>query len=148
MGKRITKTPKVYFLDCGLVCYLTGIRDVKHLLNGPMAGAIFENYIMQETVKSYINRGKRPAIFYLRTHNDVEVDLVIEENMQIYPFEIKMTKTPNINMANPMESFKNIFSKLNIMPGAIVCLSEESSVLTRGVSTQSVDSYLGILEKI
>lgn len=141
-GKRITKSPKVYFLDCGLVCYLTGIRDTKHLLNGPMAGAIFENYIIQETVKSYFNNGKRPTIFYLRTHNDVEIDLIIEKNMQIFPLEIKLTKTPNPNMANQIERFKKIFSGLDIMPGVIVCLNEEDEHLTKNVSVKSMNSYL------
>ena len=141
-GKRISKSPKVYFLDCGLVCYLTGIRDAKYLLNGPMAGALFENYVIQETIKSYLNQGKRPDIFYLRTHNNVEVDLIIEKNMQIFPFEIKLSKTPNINMAKPIGRFKKIFSKLNIMPGKIICLSEEEGYLTSDASIESLDSYL------
>lgn len=142
LGKRITKSPKVYFLDCALVCYLTGIRDTRHLLNGPMAGALFENYILQETIKSFLNNGKMPNIFYLRTHNDVEIDLIVEKNMQIFPCEIKLSKSPNINMGKPIEKFKKIFSKLNIMPGRIICLSDEDISLTRDVKIQSFNSYL------
>ncbi len=146
MGKRITKSPKVYFLDCALICYLTGIRDVRYLLNGPMAGALFENYIIQETIKSFLNNGKRPNIFYLRTHNDVEIDLIIEKNMQIFPFEIKLSKSPNINMGRPIERFKKIFSKLDIMPGRIICLSDEDISLTRDIKAQSFNSYLRWLD--
>ena len=146
LGKRITKNPKVYFLDCALVCYLTGIRDARHLLNGPMAGALFENYVVQETVKSFLNHGKRPNIFYLRTHNDVEIDLIIEKNMRILPFEIKLSKTPNINMGKPIERFKKIFSKLNIMPGRIICLTDEDISLTRDIKAQSFNSYLNWLD--
>jgi len=146
LGKRITKTSKVYFLDCGLVCYLAGIRDDKYLLNGPMAGALFENYIIQETIKSFLNRGRMPKIFYLRTHNELEVDLIIEKNMQIFPFEIKLTKTANTNMAEPIERFRKIFSKLDIMPGKIICLSEEEELLTPNVSIQPLDSYLKWLQ--
>jgi predicted AAA+ superfamily ATPase len=146
LGKRITKNPKVYFLDCALVCYLTGIRDARHLLNGPMAGALFENYVVQETVKSFLNHGKRPNIFYLRTHNDVEIDLIIEKNMRILPFEIKLSKTPNINMGRPIERFKKIFSKLDIMPGRIICLSDEDISLTRDIKVQSFNSYLNWLD--
>lgn len=142
LGKRITKTPKVYFLDCGLVCYLTGIRDAKHLLNGPMAGAVFENYLIQETIKCYFNRGRRPTIFYLRTHNEMEIDLIIEKNMQIVPVEIKLSKSPNVNMAKPIERFKKVFSKLDILPGKIVCLSDEEGFLTKYVSLQPLDNYL------
>lgn len=148
LGKRITKTPKVYFLDCGLVCYLAGIRDIKHLLNGPMAGPLFENYIVQETIKSYTNQGKMPNLFYLRTHNNVEIDLIIERNTKLYPFEVKLTQTPNINMAGPIERFRKIFSKLDIMTGNIICLSEEATTLTADVSVQSLDSYLEMLKNI
>jgi len=142
LGKRITKASKVYFLDCGLVCYLTGIKDSDYLLNGPMAGPLFENYVIQETVKSFFNQGQRPDIFYLRTHNEVEVDLIIERNMRIYPFEIKLTKTPNVSMAGHMQRFKNIFSKFDIMPARILCLSENDEILARGVSVTSLDSYM------
>ena len=146
LGKRITKNPKIYFADCALVCYLTGIREAKHLLNGPMAGALFENYIVQETVKSFLNHGKRPNIFYLRTHNDVEVDLIIEKNIQIFPFEIKLSKSPNLNMGKPIERFKKIFSKLNIMPGRIICLGDEDISLTRSIKVQSFNNYLKWLD--
>lgn len=142
LGKRIAKNPKLYFLDCGLVCYLTGIRDKKHLLNGPLAGQLFENYVIQETVKAYFNEAQRPRISYLRTHNDLEIDLIIEKNMQLFPLEIKLSKSPNINMAKPIERFKKVFSKLKIMPGRIICLSDEDVSLTRDVSVQSLDSYL------
>ena len=142
LGKRVTKRPKVYFLDCALVCYLTGIRDARHLLNGPMAGALFENYIIQETIKSYFNKGKRPNMYYLRTHNDVEIDLIIEKSMRIYPFEIKLSKSPNINMVKPMDRFKKIFSKLEIMTGGLICLSDEDISLTRNVKARSLGSYM------
>lgn len=147
LGKRITKNPKVYFLDCGLVCYLTGISERKHLLNGPMAGQLFENYIIQETVKSFFNRGKRANIFYLRTHNDVEVDLIIEKNMKIFPFEIKITKTPDANMAKPIAKFKSIFSKFDIKKGNIISFCDKDSILTSDVSCISIDTYLNWLNK-
>jgi predicted AAA+ superfamily ATPase len=142
LGKRITKNPKVYFTDCGLVCFLTGIRDKKYLLNGPMAGPLFENFVIQETLKSYANRVKMPNMFYLRTHNDLEIDLIIEKNMKIFPFEVKLSKSPNINIARPIERFKKIFPKLNIMAGKIICLSDKNYFLVGGVSTQCLDDYL------
>jgi len=57
LGKRITKSPKIYFLDIGLVCYLTGIRDRDHLLKGPLAGSLFENFCISETIKLFSTRG-------------------------------------------------------------------------------------------
>jgi len=142
LGKRITKNPKIYFTDCGLVCFLAGIRDKEHLLNGPMNGALFENFVIQEALKSYANAARMPNMFYLRTHNELEIDFIIEKNTQIFPFEIKLSKSPNMNMARPMERFKKIFSKLDIRPGKIICLSDKEESLTRFVSTQSLDAFL------
>jgi hypothetical protein len=147
LGKRITKSPKVYFLDCGLVCYLTGVKDEEHLLKGPMAGALFENYCIQETVKTFFNQGLRPNIFYLRTHNNLEIDLLIEKEGLLYPIEIKMTKTLSLTMTRPIERFKGLFSKLNIAEGRIISLSEEEMRLSRDVFAQSMNDYLKWLQE-
>lgn len=142
LGKRITKSPKIYFLDMGLVCYLTGFRTDEHIFDGPLAGALFENFVIQETVKYFFNRGIRPRLFYLRTHNNAEVDLIIESNLVLHPCEIKLTKTPNLGMARPIERFKKIFSKLKIADGKIITLNDRDMPLTKQVSIINVDSYL------
>lgn len=66
----------------------------------------------------------------------------IEESMKIFPIEIKLTKTPNINMAKPIERFNKIFSKLDIVPGRIICLDDKDEFLTKRISVQSLSSYL------
>ncbi len=147
LGKRIAKNPKVYFLDLGLVCYLVGLKDEEHLLKGPMAGAIFENYCIQETVKALFNLLLIPNIFYLRTHNGLEIDLLIEREGLLYPVEFKMTKTINIGMAGPIERAKRLFSKLNITGARIISLSEEDMPLSRDVSVQGMKSYLDWLKE-
>ena len=146
LGKRITKSPKVYFLDCGLVCYLTGLKDTEHLLKGPLSGALFENYCVQETIKSFFNQGLSPKIFYLRTHNELEIDLLIERDNLLYPFEFKMTKTLNLGMTAPIERLKRVFSKLNIAKGRIISLSEDNISLSKDVSAQSMSEYLRWLQ--
>ena len=146
LGKRITKNPKVYFLDCGLVCYLTGLKDREHLLKGPMAGALFENYCLQETIKSFFNQGLPPNIFYLRTHNGLEVDLLIERNGLLYPFEFKMSKNVNLGMAAPIDKFQKLFSKLNPAEGRVISLSKEDVSLSRNVSAQSINGFLKWLQ--
>jgi len=142
LGKRITKSPKIYFLDIGLICYLTGLKTREHILNGPLSGALFENFIIQETVKYFFNRGVRPNLYYLRTHNKVEIDLIIERNLELYPFEIKLTKTPNMAMATSMGKIRKIFSRLKINTGKIICLTERDMPLTKMVSIINMDSYL------
>jgi predicted AAA+ superfamily ATPase len=147
LGKRITKNPKVYFLDLGLVCYLTGLKTEEHIFKGPMAGALFENFVIQETIKCFFNRGIRPRIFYLRTHNNVEVDLIIESNLVLYPFEIKLTKTPSLAMIAPIRRFRKIFSKLEIGKGRIISLAERSIALSEEVWVATMDSFLESLKK-
>lgn len=147
LGKRIIKAPKVYFLDLGMVCYLTGIDTQRQLLNGPLSGGLFENYCISEAIKCFYNQGLRPDIFYLRTHNELEVDLMVERANKIYPFEIKLTKTPNIVMAKSLERFKRTFTKLNIEKGRVVSLSKEEGPLTRNVDLISFDNYLEAILK-
>ena len=147
LGKRITRSPKVYFLDCGLVGYLTGIRDRKTLLNGPLAGPLFENYVVQETVKACLNQAKRPSLYYVRTQNDLEVDLIIESGLRVTPIEIKLTRSPAIRMAASILRFKTVFSKLNILPGRLVCLADEDGILQTDVSIQTLDHYLEWVKK-
>ncbi len=62
-GKRIVKSLKIYFTDCALVCYLSGIKDADHVMNGPMAGALFENFCIQEVLKIYYAQGECPPCF-------------------------------------------------------------------------------------
>ena len=147
LGKRISRNPKVYFLDCGLVCYLTGISNQDLLLKGPLAGPLFENYCVQETVKSYLNKGQRPNIFFLRTHNGLEVDLLIARDFRLYPIEIKLTQSPSGGLAAAIERFGKLFSELKIMPGKVVCLTEENINLTRKVQAQNVFDYLEDLNR-
>ncbi len=142
LGKRVRKSPKIYFLDSGLVCYLTGIKERDYLLNGTMVGPLFENFVIQETVKHFFNRGRRPNLFYLRSHNDLEVDLIIEESLKLYPFEIKFTKTPQLKMARQIERFKSLFSELQIEKGNLITISDHHSPLTKDVSVINMDTYV------
>ncbi len=140
-GKRITQAPKVYFLDCGLVCYLTGIRDRAPLLNGPMAGALFETYCLQETVKALFFHGVEPRLYYLRSHTGVEVDLLIERRAQLFAYEIKLTKTPRLAMMDAIRRLKTLFPKLPLRAGGLLCLAEEQAVFGKDLAVQPLADY-------
>jgi predicted AAA+ superfamily ATPase len=109
IGKRLIKSPKIYFTDTGLLCYLVGLRDIEHAKAGPMSGAIFENLVVTELFKIYIHRGEEPALYYWRTSNGSEVDLVIDTQGQLLPIEIKQTETPRPEMAKEIISFQRDF---------------------------------------
>ncbi len=92
-GKRLIKTPKLYFLDQGLACWLLGIRSPELLALHPMRGAIFESFIISEFLKSRYNRGLPPDLYFWRDNNGLEADIVFERGTKLQPVEIKSGQT-------------------------------------------------------
>lgn len=147
LGKRIIKAPKLYFLDIGLACNLAGVRDEAHLFNGPMAGHLFENFCIQETVKYFLGRGEQPPLYYLRTSNGLEVDLLIEPAAgELVPVEVKLTKTPMPALAKNIAAFRELFAQLSPVPGLLVSLAEKSRQLSRDATAVTLDDFFGRLQ--
>ena len=143
LGKRITKAPKVYFIDIGLACNLAGVRDAGHLFNGPMAGFLFENFCVQETVKYFLGKGVQPPLYYIRTSNGLEVDLLIEPSAGVLvPVEIKLTKTPSPQQARTLTAFRESFAQLAPAPGLFLSLAEQNRPLSREITAVTLDDYL------
>jgi len=93
IGKRLVKSPKLYFVDPGLVSFLTGIHTEKMFEGGPLAGALFENYVVSEVLKCETHKGNRPELSFIRTSNGVEVDLVVDRGSSREFIEVKNTET-------------------------------------------------------
>ncbi|MDF7826211.1 ATP-binding protein [Pontiellaceae bacterium B12227] len=146
IGSRIVKSPKVYFLDAGLACYLTGLESEAHLLNGPMAGALFENYCIQEAVKHSFAQGKQPRFCYLRTQNGFEVDFIaMRPDGKLFPAEFKLSQTPKTKMAAPLERFITQLEQGNSENGGLVSITDQSIPLTRNVTHLSIADFLNRL---
>ncbi len=143
LGKRVTKAPKVYFLDCALVCYLTGIHDIEHLLKGPMAGALFENFCVVEAFKAIVARGIRPRLYYVRTAAGNEVDLLVEgADRKLWPVEFKLSRTPSMAMADGLKQYRATFAELAPERGAVVSMADEDRPLSREADLISLDTFL------
>ena len=132
---RAIKTPKIYFRDTGLACYLTRWLSADALKNSAVAGNIFETFVISEILKSYSNEGKdyRFNIFYYRGKDrsksgENEIDLIIEENGILYPIEIKMSGNPKASMANTNPVLDKIPDKKRGM-GIILCLIDKKTYL-------------------
>jgi len=138
--KRLIKTPKLYFYDTGLVSYLTRWTSPEVLMAGAMNGALFENYVVSEIMKSHLHNGKRPFIYYYRDKDSREIDLVLEENGTLYPIEIKKTAHPEKKMTS---SF-SVLDRTNLKrgTGAILCMAENLTALDRDTLVIPV-KYLG-----
>ncbi len=109
VGKRLVKTPKVYFTDVGTLCFLAGLRDPEHAVSGPMGGAIFETAVVTEIYKSIISRGIEPQMYFWRTSAGMEVDIVIESDRGLVPVEVKLSSTPKPAMAQGIKAFRGDF---------------------------------------
>lgn len=120
-GKRIIKMPKLYFIDPAIVCAITKQPDAQSAITGAMGGAIFEGLIISEAVKVFTMRGKKPDIFFWRSHDGLEVDLIIRIGTKLYPVEIKLTSTPTNRHLEPLNKFKNIAGKDASETGLLVC---------------------------
>lgn len=129
--KRLVKTPKLYFMDTGLCCFLTGWLTADVLERGAMAGAILETYVVAEIIKSYLNNGHVPRLYFYRDKEKNEIDLLIEKNGTFYPIEIKKTASiKNIRFIN-----FDILKKLTIPihHGGVLCFVKSPIPLSKEI---------------
>ncbi len=91
--KRLVKSPKLYFCDTGLLCSLLGILEYKDILNHPLSGFIFENFVVAEYLKNEKISGREHSLYFYRDHNGNEVDLINEKGVDVDISEIKLGKT-------------------------------------------------------
>jgi predicted AAA+ superfamily ATPase len=93
-NKRLVKTPKLYFLDTGLACYLAGLDSPEALEASYLSGAMLETHVLCELLKSFWHNGKDPIISFYRDTNQKEIDFILERNLTLYPIEVKKTASP------------------------------------------------------
>lgn len=127
--KRLVKTPKLYFYDTGLVCYLTRWSSAETLESGAMNGAILENYVVSEIAKTYLNCGQEPFMYYYRDKDAKEIDIVLEHDGVLNPIEIKKT-------SNPGSELTKVFALLDkaSVPrdkGAVICMKPNLGAIDR-----------------
>jgi len=134
--RRVVKRPKLYFLDTGLVAYLTDWNTGTQLMAGAMSGSIFETFVFGEILKSYSHNGRQASLYYYRDANKAEIDLLIARDGKLHPVEIKKTASPDSRMVKNFE----ILQKLGcaVGHGALVCLTDRPFPLTRNASALSV----------
>ncbi|MBU0677588.1 MAG: ATP-binding protein [Verrucomicrobia bacterium] len=92
-NKRLIKSPKLYFTDTGLLCYLLGIRSPDDLAIHALRGNIFECYVVSELTKAYLHQGLEPPLYFWRDSTGHEIDLIIEDGEKLHPIEIKSGRT-------------------------------------------------------
>ncbi|HLF85519.1 MAG TPA: ATP-binding protein [Nitrospiria bacterium] len=126
IGKRIIKSPKIYFNDTALCSYLLGLNDPGSLVNAPYFGNLFETMVVSDFLKRFLHFGEKPSMYYLRSRDGLEIDLIIERESRLHLFEIKSAMT--------------IFPK---HATSLIRISEElgSQVGTKAIISCSEDNY-------
>ena len=108
VGKRLVKTPKVYFTDVGTLCHLAGLRDAEHAASGPLGGVILETAVLSEIVKALSHRGMTPEVYFWRTLPGTEVDILVDVGGgKLVPIEVKLSATPRPAMARAIRALQS-----------------------------------------
>lgn len=125
--KRTIKTPKMYFFDTGLVAYLTRYTSPEILQNGAINGAILENYVVSEIIKTYHNASQDCLLWYYRDKSSNEIDMVIESDGHLHPLEIKRSVNPGSELVGAF----SVLDKGSVPrgKGAVICMRPELSAI-------------------
>ncbi|MCD8518124.1 MAG: ATP-binding protein [Burkholderiaceae bacterium] len=131
-GKRITKTPKCYFLDTGLANILTRQPDAQSAIAGPLGGPLLEGWVISEAAKVFMSLGRKPDIYYWRSHEGLEVDLLIVIKGKLHPVEIKLSATPTVGHTAPLARFIELAGVEASGNGTLVCQTNSPRTLPGG----------------
>ena len=129
MLKRLVKTPKMYFYDTGLVCYLTKWSNAETLESGAMNGAVLENYVVAEITKTYLNSGREPYMYYYRDKDMKEIDVVMEHDGVLNPIEIKKTSNPGMELTKVFRLLDR--ASMPRSKGAVICMKPQVGAIDR-----------------
>jgi len=143
IGKRLIKSPKIYFCDTALASYLLGINNKETLINNPCFGNLFETYIISDFYKRFLHFGNKPTMYYLRTRDGLEIDLVIENNQKLHLFEIKSGMTITTKHAQPLFHLKNDLED-QIETAMVLSNTSENCLLKKEINSYNWMHILGL----
>ena len=115
-GKRLVKTPKLYFFDTGVLCHLLRIADPQTLLTHALRGAIFETWVVTEVIKHRYNQGLAADIYFWRDHHGVELDLVFEDSGRLHAVEVKSGSTFSMDWLNTARRWTTLVGETAAQP--------------------------------
>lgn len=155
IGKRLIKTPKLYFYDSGLLCYLLGIQSPEQLERHPLRGAIFESWCMSEIIKHHYHHAQRPNCFFYRDRKGHEVDLVLNQGQRLVALEIKSARTPASDYSSALRRFtEEVVPRVRDLPEAVshvvVYAGERSQKRSQGqlLSWAETDSFSWLTRRV
>lgn len=130
-GKRVIKTPKYYFVDTGLLCFLLGIENPRQVARDPLVGQLFENLVVMDFVKNLYNKGKLDNLYFFRDSNGLEADLLFPQGRQLIPIEIKSSSTYKPEL---LRGLKRIMELSPQMTNAHLIYAGDSKQFSNGIT--------------
>mgnify|MGYP003445809325 FL=1 len=134
-NSQVVKTPKIYFCDTGLVSYLLGIETPEQMIRDPLLGNIFENFVVIEALKTRLNLGLEPNLYFFRNSNGLEIDLILQEQNKLKLFEIKSGKSLNDEFCRNMKNFSAKYNE------DILSTSTKGTVIYSGETYESYKDF-------
>ena len=131
-GKRLVKSPKLYFLDTGLLCYLLQIRSPDELFHRAERGAVFESFVVSELYKNFLHRGEQPSLYFWRDVTGHEVDIIVDLGLKVIPVEVKSSQTVASDFLDGLRYWCSV-SGIDDTPSALVYAGDKPSKRSEAV---------------
>jgi predicted AAA+ superfamily ATPase len=125
VGKRLIKSPKLYFTDVGLAAFLLGIHTPEQASRDPLRGNLYENLLILDVLKRLSNAGRRPELYFYRDTHGNEVDLLIREGRRLTPVEIKSSSTFSVDFLKGIRRFKAAVGEASVAEGFVLFNGEQ-----------------------
>lgn len=133
LTKRVVKSPKLFFVDTGLLCYLLRIESPQQLIHSPFGGHVFENMVVMEKIKSFAEKGERAPCYFYRTAAGLEIDLLVDYGDHFDAYEIKFSATPKVEMTEALVAFK---SEYPVKKCTLLNLRHEKHPFSNGIPAE------------
>ncbi|PUA27788.1 MAG: AAA family ATPase [Cellvibrio sp. 79] len=141
-GKRVIKTPKYYFVDTGLLCFLLGIENPSQVARDPLVGQLFENLVVMDFVKNLYNKGRLDSLYFFRDSNGLEADLLFPQGRQLIPIEIKSSSTYKPEL---LRGLKRIMELSPQMTNAYLVYAGDSKQFSNGITALHFNELVSLL---
>lgn len=142
IGKRVVKSPKLYFSDVGLATYLLGMDSIEQIDRDRLKGNLFENLVILDCYKQLLNQGKEPRLYFYRDQSQNEVDLIWQKGRDLVPIEIKYGQTFKLSFIKGLQFFKKLMSE-RVQEGCVIYTGE---TLGQKIQGFEIRNYQGVAE--
>jgi predicted AAA+ superfamily ATPase len=146
MGKRLVKTPKIYLTDTGLAAFLMGFDHWEAIERSPMAGPLWETYVVMEVAKHFVSAGRSVPLWYRRTVHGAEVDLLIEQGGRFIAVEAKFAENPDQTDLKGFQALEGFYGEKSMISGWLACRTAQPYPMASRITAIPAARIAGFIE--